>query len=398
MLPLVVRDMNITDKQLYMEKIILNNPAKLVFGNGSLQQFTDDFIAKKYKRLFLLTIPALDKLLIPFIESIKSTGVEIYVCSSISGEPTFSEFEEVLSTARSFKADSVVGIGGGSVLDTAKLVAAQVCNTQTTKEITGNGLLKERKTYLACLPTTSGTGSEVSPNAIFLDEKNNEKIGIISPYLVPDATYIEPLLTVGVPPAITAFTGIDAFSHCMEAFVNRFAHPVIDRIALDGMQLIFNNLKKAYDNGSDKEARCNVALGSTYGGMCLGPVNTTAVHALAYPLGSKYKIAHGLSNALILPYVMEFNLPAATDRYAQVARAIGVTGFNSDEEYARAGINAIKELMKSIDIPVRLRDVGIPENALEDMAASALKVQRLLKNNVREVSLNDIIGIYRKAY
>lgn len=381
-----------------MKKIIINNPSRFVFGNGSLQQFVDDFLERGFKRMFLLTIPVLDKTLSPYLERLTTAGVAIEVYNRITNEPTFAEFEKVLALARDFQADAVVGIGGGSVLDTAKLVAAQIRNTQTTKEITGIGMLKERKTYLACLPTTSGTGSEVSPNAIFLDETDQEKKGVISPYLMPDAAYIDPILSVGVPPAVTAATGMDAFAHCLEAFVNRFAHPVTDRYALDGMQLIFQNLKKAYDDGSDLDARANVALGSVYGGMCLGPVNTTAVHALAYPLGSKYKVPHGLSNAVILPWVMEFNLPAATEKYARVAKAIGIKDCQSEEEYAQAGIIAVRELMNSIGIPAKLRELGIPENALEDMAVSALKVQRLLKNNVREVTLEDALEMYKKAY
>lgn len=381
-----------------MEKIIINTPSRFVFGNGSLQQFVDDFLARGFKRLFLLTIPVLDEILRPHLEHLLAVDVKVQVSDRIRNEPTFAEFEQVLSQARDFRADVVVGIGGGSVLDTAKLVAAQIRNKQTTKEITGIGMLKERKTYLACLPTTSGTGSEVSPNAIFLDETDQEKKGVISPYLVPDAAYIDPILSVGVPPAVTAATGMDAFSHCLEAFVNRFAHPVTDRYALDGMQLVFQNLKKAYDDGTDLEARAKVALGSVYGGMCLGPVNTTAVHALAYPLGSKYKIPHGLSNAVMLPWVMEFNLPAATEKYAHVAKAIGIKDCQSQEEYAQTGIKALRELMNSIGIPAQLRELGIPENALEDMAASALKVQRLLKNNVREVTLEDALGMYKNAY
>lgn len=381
-----------------MEKIIINTPSRFVFGNGSLQQFVDDFLARGFKRLFLLTIPVLDEILRPHLEHLLAVDVKVQVSDRIRNEPTFAEFEQVLSQARDFRADAVVGIGGGSVLDTAKLVAAQIRNKQTTKEITGIGMLKERKTYLACLPTTSGTGSEVSPNAIFLDETDQEKKGVISPYLVPDAAYIDPILSVGVPPAVTAATGMDAFSHCLEAFVNRFAHPVTDRYALDGMQLVFQNLKKAYDDGTDMEARAKVALGSVYGGMCLGPVNTTAVHALAYPLGSKYKIPHGLSNAVMLPWVMEFNLPAATGKYAEVAKAIGIKDCQSQEEYAQTGIKALRELMNSIGIPAQLRELGIPENALEDMAASALKVQRLLKNNVREVTLEDALGMYKNAY
>lgn len=381
-----------------MKKIIINSPSRFVFGKGSLQQFVDDFLVLGFRRLFLLSLPVLKKVLSPYLETLKAAGVDIHLYDQIGNEPTFAQFEAILKLARDFQADSVVGIGGGSVLDTAKLVAAQIHNNQATKEITGIGLLKERQTYLACLPTTSGTGSEVSPNAIFLDEVDQEKKGVISPFLVPDAAYIDPELTIGVPPSVTAYTGMDAFAHCLEAFVNRFAHPVTDRYALEGMQLIFQNLKKAYNDGTDLEARANVALGSVYGGMCLGPVNTTAVHALAYPLGSKYKIAHGLSNSLMLPWVMDFNLPSATGKYAEVAKAIGITDRQSEMEYALAGIEAIKKLMQSIGIPEKISEIGIPENALREMAVSALKVQRLLKNNVREVSLHDAVEIYKKAY
>lgn len=381
-----------------MEKIILNTTPRLVFGNDSLLQFYSDFANSGNKRLFLLTIPALNDILLSGIESLKALGIEVYVCDRITNEPTFREVEQILGLARDFKADSIVGIGGGSVLDSAKLIAAQLYNNQLIHEVIGIGNLKERKTYLACLPSTSGTGSEVSPNAIFLDEKDKEKKGVISPFLVPDAAYIDPQLSVGVPPAVTAATGIDAFAHCMEAYVNRFAHPVTDLYALKGMKLIFQNLKKAFDDGNDLEARANVALGSVYGGLCLGPVNTTAVHALAYPLGSKFKIPHGLSNAVILPYVMEFNLPVAISQYAEIARAFGISGLASDEEFAHASIAAVKKLIQSLQIPGKLSEIGIPKTELEAMADSAMKVQRLLKNNLREVNFEDALEIYRAAY
>ena len=381
-----------------MELIKLNTPSQLVIGDGSLAQFFEDFLKKGYQRLFVLSIPVVRPLLQTYFDQLDQAGISVKVNEQIAAEPSFAEVEGILDQARGFKADAVAGIGGGSVLDAAKFIAAQLENTQTTSEIIGIGNLKGRSTYLACLPTTAGTGSEVSPNAIFLDTTDNEKKGIISPFLMPDAAYIDPLLTVGVPPAVTAFTGIDAFTHCLEAFINRFAHPVIDRFALDGMQLIFKNLKKAYDQGDDLEARAAVALGSVYGGMCLGPVNTAAVHALAYPLGSKYKIAHGLSNAVMLPYVLEYNLSAATERFAIVAKTIGVEACSSDEEYAARGIEAIKNWIVDLNIPLKLSALEIPETALEDIANSALKVQRLLRNNVREISFDDALEIYRKAY
>ncbi|WP_372772558.1 iron-containing alcohol dehydrogenase [Mangrovibacterium sp.] len=381
-----------------MELINLNIPPQLVIGEGALIRFFDDFKLQGYKRLFILSIPVIRPLIQEFISTMEQSGISVFINEQIAAEPTFSEVEKILAEARDFETDAVVGIGGGSVLDAAKFIAAQLKNSQPTAEVIGIRNLRERSTYLACLPSTAGTGSEVSPNAIFLDTTDNEKKGVISPFLVPDAAYIDPLLTVGVPPAVTAFTGIDAFTHCLEAFVNRFANPVIDRFALDGMQLIFKNLKQAYDHGDDLDARAAVALGSVYGGVCLGPVNTAAVHALAYPLGSKFKIAHGLSNAVMLPYVLEYNLPAAIERFAILAKNLGITGCASDEEYAKAGIEAIRELIVSLNIPLKLSALGIPESALPEIVESAMKVQRLLNNNVREVKFTDALEIFKKAY
>lgn len=363
-----------------------------------MAQFFDEFASSGYKRLFILSIPVIRTIIDPYLEKLEQAGVAVQLNEQIAAEPSFTEVEEILEEARVFEADAVAGIGGGSVLDAAKFVAAQIKNTQSTAEVIGIGNLKERTTHLVCLPTTAGTGSEVSPNAIFLDLSDNEKKGVISPFLMPDASYVDPVLTVGVPPAITAFTGIDAFVHCLEAYINRFAHPVVDTYALQGMKLIFDNLQAAYKDGADQEARANVAMGSVYGGMCLGPVNTAAVHALAYPLGSKYKIAHGLSNAVMLPYVLEYNKPAAVERFALLAKHLGITGYTTDDEAAGAVIEAIQQWMEAMNVPVKLSAIGIPESAIDDIAVSAMKVQRLLKNNVREISLDDAIEIYKRAY
>ncbi len=177
---------------------------------------------------------------------------------------------------------------------------------------------------LVCLPTTAGTGAEVSPNAILLDEADELKKGVVSPHLVPDAAFVDPLLTISVPPAVTAATGLDALTHCIEAYANKFAHPIVDIYALQGIKLISANLVRAVRNGGDIEARAALSLGSLYGGLCLGPVNTAAVHALAYPLGGRFHIAHGVSNALLLPHVLRFNFSAAPERYAEISAALGV--------------------------------------------------------------------------
>jgi alcohol dehydrogenase class IV len=266
------------------------------------------------------------------------------------------------------------------------------------RETFGINQLAGRSTFLACLPTTSGTGSEVSPNAILLDESEQLKKGIVSPHLVPDAAYVDPALTFTVPPHITAATGIDALTHCIEAYANRFAHPIIDLYALEGIRLIAANVVRAVENGSDSDARTALSLGSLFGGLCLGPVNTGAVHALAYPLGGEFHVAHGVSNSVLLPHVLEFNLPAAPQRYADIALALGVEVGATPEETAHRGLDKLRQLSRQSGIPAGLSDLDVPEEAISRMAESAMKVTRLLKNNVRELTTADAEAIYRAAY
>jgi alcohol dehydrogenase len=377
--------------------ITLLHPGKIAFGEGSFNQFIDDYLQKGFRKLFIVTIPHVISQLSSVLEKLGDHNVDVKVNDVIAGEPSFNDFERILTEARSFGADSVVGIGGGSVLDVAKLVAAQLKSNQTTESITGIGRLEERSTYLACIPTTSGTGSEMSPNAIFLDENGN-KIGVISPYLVPDASYIDPCLTVSVPPFITATTGIDALSHCLEAYTNKYAHPIVDTIALDGVSLVYRFLERACKQGCDLEAREKIALGSMYGGMCLGPVNTAGVHALAYPLGADYHLAHGLSIALLLPAVMDFNLEEAPERHAAIAVALGAKPTGSAIETGRLGIELIRKLIIDCGLPTSLKDAGITFESIDKMAADAMKVQRLLKNNIREITQKDAANIYKAAF
>ena len=374
-----------------MTPLRIHFPGKLVFGNRCIDQLPDDIANLAPARVFILTIKPLLGSLQPLITNLEKQGIRVAHYTSITREPSFEDFHRVMSEAKPFDPDLVLGIGGGSVLDISKLVAAQLDNKQTLNDYVGIGLLKGRTRKLICMPTTSGTGSEVSPNAILVDNTGNQKKGIISPYLVPDIVYIDPILTIGVPAPITAATGLDALTHCLEAYTNKFAQPFVDLYAFEGMRLIAAHLVRAVKNGADEEARSQVAMGSVLGGLCLGPVNTAAVHALAYPLGSSFHLPHGLSNALLLPYIMEFNLPAARDRYTGVARALGVTT-------AEEGVKYIKDLIRDCGIPATLKEVGVPFDAIESMAADAMKITRLLNNNPRPVSKADAIAIYQAAY
>ena len=381
-----------------MRSINLYFPAKLSVGVGCRREFSADASGMDLSRILVITFPELRPTLDPLFEELRQSGISLEIDESIRKEPGFGDFDKVLDKAQKYQPDLVLGVGGGSVLDVAKLLAAQLDNNQTLEEITGINKLAGRNTKLACMPTTAGTGSEMSPNAILLDEGEELKKGIISPHLVPDMVYIDPELTLSVPPSVTAATGIDAITHCLEAYVNKYAHPMIDGYAIEGMRLIIGSLETAILDPGNLQARSDLALGSMYGGMCLGPVNTTAIHALSYPLGSEFHIAHGLSNALMLPYVMEFNLPVAEERYAKVATIFGFGEDFDQAQKAQLSIQAIRDLIGKCGLPATLSGIDIPREAIPRMAESAMKIQRLLVNNPREVTMQDAIGIYNNAY
>ena len=381
-----------------MKAITLLQPQKIVFGTGCIETFVEDYKKMGLQRLFVLTAPPIRPLIEETLADLKAAGISIEVFQDIVAEPTVNDFKKILEVARQFKADSVVGIGGGSVLDVTKLVASLTYSDQQVEDCFGTGFIKAKGLWFACLPTTAGTGSEVSPNAILLDERDHLKKGIVSPFLIADVAYVDPKLTWTVPAKVTADTGMDALTHCIEAYTNKFAHPSVDIYALKGIQLIAANLERAVKDGKDVEAREALAFGSLYGGLCLGPVNTAAVHALSYPLGGEFHIPHGLSNAILLPSVMKFNMPACPERYAEVAIACGITAGHTAEETAQRGVDFIYRLAEAVGIPDKLTALGIPQTAVDGMAKAAMQVQRLLKNNPRDVTEQDARNIYNSLY
>lgn len=363
-----------------------------------MMQMCEEYLASGLKQLFVLTADPILPLLAPVLEKLQVNGVKTCVETKILGEPTVNDFKRILAEAQAFGADSVIGVGGGSVMDVAKLIATFLHSEQQIEDCYGIGFVKKRGVWFACAPTTAGTGSEVSPNAILLDETDNGKKGIISDYLLADVAYLDPQLTSTVPPRITAETGMDALTHCIEVFTNKFAHPAVDLYAHRGIKLIAQNLKRAVMDGNDMEAREAMLLGSMYGGLGLGPVNTAAVHALAYPVGGMFHKSHGLSNSVLLPTVMKFNMNANLQKYAEVALACGCEPGATDEETAMRGVEFVAQLSKDCGIPQTLSEIGIPQSAVPEMAAAAMKQQRLLKNNPKPVSEEDAACIYNQLF
>ena len=381
-----------------MNCVTLQQPARIVFGNGCAPQCAEFLAQRVVRRVMLVTGTPVLPLLDGVLAALKAAGVEMLPPVLVDAEPTREKFETILQQARVRQIDGVLGIGGGSAIDAAKLVAALTRSRQTVSEVFGINLLAGRELPLVCLPTTAGTGAEVSPNAILLDETDDLKKGVVSPYLVADAAYVDPLLTLTVPPAVTAATGLDALTHCIEAYANKFAHPIVDVYALQGIKLIAGNLLRAVRAGGDLEARGALALGSLYGGLCLGPVNTAAVHALAYPLGGRFHIAHGVSNAVLLPHVLRFNFPAATERYAAVAGALGVARNGSSLTTAEHGVQFLSQLSRDCGVPQTLAELDIPREAIPWLAKSAMSVTRLLKNNLRPLTEADALAIYEATF
>ncbi len=378
-----------------IKEITLTWPSVIEFGAGRLEKLKDHLSGNK--RIYFLCDPPIKAKIEPLLAELRD-GFEVEISTDVVPEPPFEALEKLLEPVRVFSPDAIVGVGGGSAMDLAKLVSVLFTGEQKTEEIIGIGQVKDRKVKLFTVSTTSGTGSEVTPIAVLTDTAQKLKKGVVSKFIIPDVAIVDPELTTTLPPAITASTGMDAMTHCIEAFTNRHSHPIIDNLALEGIRLIAQNLETAVKSGNDLDARTAMALGSLYGGLCLGPVNTAAVHAMAYPLGGEFKIPHGVSNSVLLPFVMSFNLPSCVEKYAQVAHVVGVSPEGSNEDMARKGILKIRDISERCGIPSGIRDLHIPESAIPSMAEAALKVKRLMENNPRTVALGDAEAIFRQAY
>jgi alcohol dehydrogenase class IV len=378
--------------------LTLFQPKRLVFGCGCLTECLGYLNQLAPNHLYILTSSALAAATARIQAELARSGIASSVDHGVPGEPTIADFEAATVRAREAGATCILGLGGGSVLDTAKLVASFVDGQQRIEDAFGTGLLHGRACHLVCLPTTSGTGSEVSPNAILLDEGAKLKKAVISPFLVPDAVFVDPELTVTMPAGVTASTGLDALAHCVEAYTNKFAHPMVDLYALEGIALCGRFLLRAVRCPGDLGAREGMSLASLYGGLCLGPVNTAAGHALAYPLGSEYHIAHGVSVALVQPHVFRFNAEADPERHASVARALGVPECSTALETAFAGASAISRLTAECGLDPHLGSYGIKPESIAALARSALTVERLLRNNPRPVTEADCIRVYQDCF
>lgn len=317
-------------------------------------------------------------------------GGQVSVFDAIPGEPDIATFDAAIAAAREARPDLVIGLGGGSVMDVAKLVAAMWDGEQSLEDVAGPNRVAGRRSRLVQVATTAGTGSEAGIRALITDPGKGNKIAVESPHLIADLAVLDPELTFSVPPAVTAATGIDAMAHCVEAFTNRNAHPVIDGFARMGIGLVGRYLARAVRDGSDTEAREGMMLASFYGGICLGPVNTAAGHALSYPLGTLLHLPHGLANAIIFPHVLAFNEPVAQVKTAEIVAALGL-GEGDLLAHAHA-------FCEDLGVEMRLSAHGATQDQLPRFAQDAHAIRRLMDNNPRDMSPEEVLAIYRAAY
>ncbi|MBW2506232.1 MAG: iron-containing alcohol dehydrogenase [Deltaproteobacteria bacterium] len=379
----------------------INQPTRIVFGVNKVKHLSDLVTELGGNRVFLVADPGLQQAgIINRISAVLDEAKIPYTLyDKVTPEPGLKLADQGLKLAKKMKADCVVGVGGGSALDIAKAISILLTNGGKAEDYLGLGKIKLQGVPKIMIPTTAGTGAEVTFTAVFINEKTNSKGGMNGDPLYPDATILDPTLTLSLPAHVTAATGIDAFTHALEAFVSTQSHAISDMYALEAIDLISNNLRVAYANGGNLEARSAMLLGSLLGGKALATAGVGLVHAMAYPLGGMFNTAHGLANAVLLPYVVEYNIIGCPEKYAMIAQLMGYeTEGIPLREAAQLAVDAIHQLNADVGIPNSLNALNIPTNKITEMAKIALTVTRPVENNPRKPTLEEVIAIYEAAF
>ncbi len=378
----------------------VTQPTSIRFGCGAVAELGDIVLKLGGTKVLVVADPGLEAagLLGRITGPLAASSLPYTVYSQITPEPGLKLADQGLTIARQAGADCVVGVGGGSAMDVAKAVSILLTNGGQAEDYLGLGKIKKAGAPKVMIPTTAGTGAEVSFTAVFINEKTKSKGGMNGDPLYPEAAILDPELTLSLPPKVTASTGIDAFTHAIEAFVSTQAHPLSDMYALEAMRLISANLPKAYAHGGNLAARGDMLLGSLLAGKALATAGVGLVHAMSYPLGGMFGIPHGLANAVLLPYVLHYNLIGAPERYARVAALMGCdTQGLSVKEAARCAVEAVTELNLEVGIPATLAELDIPLDQVPEMARIALTVTRPVENNPRRPTYDEVVEVYHLA-
>lgn len=374
---------------------------KIVFGTGSFSTLTEYLSEMKVKRPLVVIDKILSKAGFKdkIVDVMDKGGYKATVFDAVEAEPRIELADKGAVMAAKGKCDGVIGIGGGSAMDCAKAIAALTANKGKAVEYLGLNKVPGPGLPTIMIPTTAGTGSEVTFTAVFIRKDLKKKEGMNSPYLYPDLALLDPELTLTLPPKPTATTGLDALCHAIESYTSINSSPYSEMVSLEAIQLIAANLRTCVHDGSNLEARENMLLGSLYAGLGLANAGVTAVHSLSYPLGGMYGVPHGLANTVLLPAVMMYNLPGALEKFAIVAEAMGeVVDDLPLRESAYLAVEAVESLIEDCDIYESLADFGVKEKDFPALADVALTVARPLQNNPRSITKEDAIEIYKQAF
>lgn len=375
-------------------------PGQITFGVGAAETVGAEAKRLGASHAFVLSDPNLQKIGVTdrVVASLSAHGLRSTVYTGIEFEPSIQSVAPAAAAAKASGCDLVIGLGGGSTMDTTKAVAVLTKNAGQAEDYLGIGLVKQRGVPVILMPTTSGTGAEITPNALFYVPAAREKRAIVSPHIIPDVALLDPVVTLTVPPAVTAATGLDALSHAVESYTSLNASPLTDLYALEAIRLIGAHLRTVVANGSDLASREGMLRASLYAGIGIGNAGTNIVHALAYPLQGQHRVTHGVANSLLLPYGMEFNALSNLSKFASVAEALGepIAGLSPRAAAARS-TEACRLLSQDIGIPQTMGEVGIKPQDIEDLVDGAMKMTRLLVNNPRQVRPEDARAIFERA-
>lgn len=384
-----------------LTKYELRMPCAVYAGENAMENISGILKKNNARRLAIFTDKGIERaglLELPLAE-VKKAGVEYAVFDDLPAEPTYMEAQKLVDQCKEYGADFILACGGGSAMDTAKLASVLMTDEYGIKELLDEPWKAHKCIRSLAIPTTAGTGSEATPNAIVGDPERELKIGIVNTDMIYDYVILDVAMVKNLPRKIAAAGGVDAMAHAIECFTGNKANPFSDTYALDAFEKILNNIEKACDDPEALDAKRAMQIAAFYGGVAITCSGTTAVHALSYPLGGKYHIAHGVSNAILLMPVMKFNEPAIRNRLA-AAFDFAVhenTGCVTAEEKSTWLIRRMDEIVRHLDIPTSLTEFGVPKEDLEDLVSAGMEVTRLLGNNRRPVTAEDARRIYQQV-
>lgn len=375
----------------------LKMPKNIFAGEHALEQL-DTILSADIKKVVIFTDKGvLGAGLIAIPEQIlASKAIDYTIISEIPAEPSYHQAQDIVDRFKNEKADFIIAVGGGSVMDVAKLASILATDAYTVKDLLDNPLLAKKQVASLMIPTTAGTGAEATPNSIVAVPEKELKVGIVNPEMIADYVILDGRLIKKLPKPIAAATGVDALCHAIECFTSTKANPFSNTFAMEALDLIMNNIIEACTNPEALDAKNNMLLGSFYAGVAITSSGTTAIHALSYPLGGKYHIPHGVSNAILLTPVMRFNEPVIKEHLAKVYDRV-VRGGNpnlSVDEKSKYIITELERIVAVLEIPTSLKTFNVPEGDLEGLVEAGMQVTRLLVNNMREVTPDDARNIY----